>query len=235
MPPCGRVVPTQSSLLPTDVQVQDAAVPLENTVRQLLQGNGHIPVVLQSIPGQARAVVLARFVEAPILGYAQRGVILRLVPGINFPGARRRYFQHEVRRLPLVGDNVAVAGIVQRGIHAKGYQQVGIPAPGEAPRWTYHQVPVAGHQGGFGIAEVHGKVMGVAVGGQMVEAGHLVFRLFRRVRQPERFRGFWILREGVGGGHAGPSGARRIICLPCESSVSNYTLIQFRAGDMIVG
>ena len=78
--------------------------------------------------------------------------------------------QHEVRRLPLLRDDVGVAVPVGSGVGVEGDEQVGVdPVPGRRAGF-FDQVALARDDGGFGLAQVVREPVGVAVPGEVVEA-----------------------------------------------------------------
>ena len=112
VPPRGRVMPAQFAALPPQVQAQLLAVSLQHVLRQLINVNGHVLPVLQPLACQACPVMLSRLVKPPVLQNSKARVVITLGAGIGVRCAYRRHLQHEVRRLPLLGDDVAVADLV---------------------------------------------------------------------------------------------------------------------------
>ena len=81
------------------------------------------------VGGQFRSVMFARFVEAPVFGNAQRGVVVSLVYRISSSGAAGGDFQHEVRRFALLVYDVAVAFLVCNRVCAKAMRRSGYLLP----------------------------------------------------------------------------------------------------------
>ena len=79
VPSGGRVVPAESAILPSEVQVQDRAVALVSPVVNPFYGDGLVDPVNQPVAGQGRPVVPApRVVKTPVFRDAQGGVAIPL-------------------------------------------------------------------------------------------------------------------------------------------------------------
>ena len=130
-------------------------------------------------------MILARLVEAPVFPNAQDSVLGTLFANVGFCGGLRGDFHDEVRRLALLGDDVAVARLVGGWVHVEGNQKVG-PASSGSVRVRLSDDPAFGfHQRCVGPAEVQCQVMCAAGFVQVVVAGHLVGLAPRWIRQSE--------------------------------------------------
>ena len=178
------------------MQIQHRAVPLQHTDRQLFDWHRHVHSILQPITGQARTVMLPRLVEPPVFQNPQPRVVVTLHAGVDVRRAHRRHFQHEVRRLPLLRNDVPVAGFVGRRVDVEGNQQVRIARQLSESARLCDDPAVGLHQGGLGIAQVNRQGVGTSGLEQVVELGHFVGLAFRDVGQTEAARG----RGGKGGG-----------------------------------
>ena len=124
-------------------------------------------------------------VEPPVFGDAQAGVGRPLVHHIVLARAAGSYLHHEVGRLALLRDDVAVAVPVGLHVGVEGDEQVRIHPVRRRSARLQGDVPFAGHQGGLGVAKVLHQVVGAAVQGQVVKAGHVLWLAFRRVWEYE--------------------------------------------------
>ena len=114
-------------------------------------------------------------------------------------GPSGRYFHDQVGRLPLPGYYVAVVLSKERRVGVEGNQYVRVDALACRSVRLGDGVPPSGHDGGVRIAEVLGEVVQVSVLAEVLNAGHVVWLSFRRVR---------LLQEGLRSyGHIRPFGA----------------------------
>ena len=130
VPSGGRVVPAESAILPSEVQVQDRAVALVSPVVNPFNGDGLVGAVNQPVAGQGSAVVPAPgVVKAPVFRDAQGGVAIPLYGDVPESGAGRGDFQDEVRGLALLRGDVAVAVAARSGVDVEGDEQVRVEQP----------------------------------------------------------------------------------------------------------
>ena len=74
MPAGVGVIPAQLAIGPAQVEVEDGAVALEAAVGECLDGQRFILAADEAVAGEASAVELSGFVEAPVFLDAQGGV-----------------------------------------------------------------------------------------------------------------------------------------------------------------
>ena len=110
------------------------------------------------------------------------------------PSARRSPARRVPWNSPVSSNRVGV----------KGDEQVWCHPFRRRSSWSPGEVPLAGHQGGFGAAQVLGQVVGAAADGEVVEAGHALRLALRGVREHEAFPAFLIGCLWMWGGHVGP-------------------------------
>ena len=84
------VEPLQTAVMPPDVEAQHVAAALKDVLSKLLDLDGLIRTVHQTVAGKAITVMFARLVETPVLGYAEGGVVVALHPKVSLRGALRR-------------------------------------------------------------------------------------------------------------------------------------------------
>ena len=99
------------------------AVSLQSAIGHFFDGDGLIPPIRrhQTVAGQPCPVKAAGFVEAPVLGNAQLGIVVPLVNDIFPPGTAGSDFQDEVRRLALLVYDVTVAPFVSFDVGVESY------------------------------------------------------------------------------------------------------------------
>ena len=129
--------------------------------------------------------MLAGFVESPVFADAQGGVLRPLRVHVSLPGAGGSYLQHEVRRLALLGDDVAIVSLVLLGVHVESNEQVRYQPTGHWRVRCRPQAPFRFYYGGLPVAEVLQKVVRIAGLEQVAIATHVLGFPLRRVR--ERF------------------------------------------------
>ena len=88
------------------------------------------------------------FVEAPVLGDDEIGIVVALVTGILVAGALRCYFQYEIGGLARFGDDAAVAPLIGFNISVKSDQQVGIPRTRQSRHDGAAEIVIPGDQFG---------------------------------------------------------------------------------------
>ena len=94
--------------------------------RSRCSGNGSYTPSTRHSPGQRGVVVLsAGRVEAPVLAHTVFGICVALGRVVRPARACGTDFQHEVRRLAHLVDNVSVAVQDGAGVDAKGYDAIG--------------------------------------------------------------------------------------------------------------
>ena len=148
---------------------------------------GLILPVHQNVPGQRRFVPVARIVEAPVLGDAHYGVGVPLVPFIALVRSLGGHLQHEVGRLALLGDEVAVAGAGGGGVGVQGDEHIGKQDVVVAPGGPQARRRLAEDYRGVQVAQVVsqgrrvGREIHVMVGGHIQVTGP-------GVRKPDEFR-----------------------------------------------
>ena len=194
-------MPAQVTVGPAEFQTEDDAAPSEVAVRHLGDLDGFVSSVHQPVAGQPGAVVLARFVKAPVFGDAQLGVDDPLVDSISPPGRRRRDLKDEVGRLALFRDDVSVVGEVGSRVDVERHQEIRVNHSGHIVALCGGRkgnVAVRSDDGGLGVAEMLCQEVCAAGDGQVLGGGHLLVRGFGRVRELE---GGWRFRR-FGGGHA---------------------------------
>ena len=69
-----RVAPLQLAALPADVEAQNLAVSLQDTVLRFLDGNGFVAALHQPVASELGPMELTGLGEAPVFGYDQSGV-----------------------------------------------------------------------------------------------------------------------------------------------------------------
>ena len=107
----------------------------------------------------------------------------------------------------LHGDDAPVVVPVCPWVGVEGDEQVrGHPLRSRGLRLPGN-VSLAGDDGGFGVAHVLDQMVEAAAQGRVVEAGHVLRVLLRRVRQYESWFAFRLGCLGMSGGHVGPLGA----------------------------
>ena len=130
VPSGGRVVPAESAILPSEVQVQDRAVALVSPVVNPFDGDGLVDAVNQPVAGQGCAVAPApRVVKAPVFRDVQGSVAIPLYGDVPASGAGRGDFQDEVRGLALLRGDVAVAVAGRFWVDVEGDEQVRVEQP----------------------------------------------------------------------------------------------------------
>ena len=87
--------------------------------------DGLIAAIHQRLAGQRSLVEAARVVEAPVFNNTHSGVSVPLVAFIPLVCSFGCHFQHEIRGLTLLGDEVSVAGVGGGGVDVQGDEQVG--------------------------------------------------------------------------------------------------------------
>ena len=140
---------------------------LEDSFLDFLYGNWFISAVHERVSGQPGFMEVPGLVEPPVFGDAQGGVGWPFLLHVSLAGAAGGYLQDEVGRLSLLGDDVAVAVPVGLQVGVEGDKQVrGHPVFRWGPRFP-GDVPLAGDDGGVGVAEVLHQVVDSSVPGQV--------------------------------------------------------------------
>ena len=119
-----------------------------------------------------RTVAPTCLVKAPVLGDAQGRVVVALLLHIHPSGGGGADLQHEVGRLSLLRNDIAVAPVVGIRIHIERDQHVGIPNPRHVAGRDRGKIQVAPQQGGGGTAKVLGQMERAAADGQVLKIGH---------------------------------------------------------------
>ena len=115
------VIQAEFAVFPAEVEVQGVAVPPVMPIIRAVYFDGLVLIAHQPVASQMDAVpVAARRVEPPVFGDAHTGIVPALFVLINLAGAIRSHFQHEVRRLALLRDEVAVARDDSCGVGVEG-------------------------------------------------------------------------------------------------------------------
>ncbi len=172
------------SVLPSDEEVQQGAVTLQDAVLHGFDEDRLIPAIRQPVSSGLAPVEPPGLVESPAFGKSQASVPDPLVPGVLPTGAAGCYLHDEVGRFALLGDDIAVAVVVDLRCGIERDEQVGKHPVRRGGTRFPGDVSLAGDYGGFGVAEVLDQVV-AAVLGQGVEASHVLWLALRRVRKGE--------------------------------------------------
>ena len=196
IPPLRRIPKPQCPVLPAQIQPQNLAAPPIPPVGGAIDRDRPVLPVHQTVAGQRGLVQIApRIVKPPVFRHAHFRVIIPLDGFIAAGGAARCHFQHEIRRFPLLRDQIPVTRPVRRRVDAESHQQIGIAHALVIVRRDQRRRHLAGDDRSFPVAIVFIQRNRIPREIHLIKSSHLIRR---RVGKSDQSGGVRRRQPGAG-------------------------------------